>query len=98
MGNDLRMRIQTVFDELDVSACVTGVGSLFGIHFTNEKIVDYRSMLRGDQDMRKALFMGLVNEGVLLQIVSAGALSTVTTDQDNEVIVNAVRSVVERIK
>jgi glutamate-1-semialdehyde aminotransferase len=48
--------------------------------------------------MRKALFLGLVNEGVLLQIVSAGALSTVTTDQDNDAIVNAVRSVVERIK
>ncbi len=98
MGNNLRIRLQTVFDELGVSAHVTGVGSLFGIHFTNETIVDYRSMLRADQDMKKALFLGLVNEGVLLQIVSAGALSTVTTDQDNDVIVNAVRSVVERIK
>ena len=98
MGNDLRMRLQAVFDELGVSAHVTGVGSLFGIHFTNETIVDYRSMLRGDQDMKKALFLGLVNEGVLLQIVSAGALSTVTTSEDNDLIVNAVRNVLERIK
>ena len=38
-------KLRAVFDELEVPAQVTGVASLFGIHFTDEEIVDYRSTL-----------------------------------------------------
>ena len=40
-GEELRQKLRAIFDELEVPAQVTGVGSLFGIHFTSEEITDY---------------------------------------------------------
>ena len=47
--------------------------------------------------MRHALFMGLVNEGVLLQESCAGALSTLTTESEVDTLVDAVREVLHRV-
>ena len=79
-------------------AQVTGVGSLFGIHFTSDEITDYRSVIGGDGQMKKALFTGLLNEGVLLQTGAAGALNTLTTEEDVDTLVNATRRVTQRIR
>jgi glutamate-1-semialdehyde 2,1-aminomutase len=98
LGDVLREKLRAVFGELDVPAQITGVGSLFAIHFTSEEVTDYRSMLRGDQDMRGRLFMGLLNEGVLIFAKGAGALNTLTSDADVDSLVAAIRRVVGRIK
>ena len=98
LGEMLRKKLRAVFDELEVPAQITGVASLFGIHFTSEEIKDYRSMLRGDQEMKKALFTGLLNEGVLIQGQCAGSLSTLTTEEDVDTLVDATRRVVQRIR
>ena len=66
LGSELRAKLRAVFDEFEVPAQVTGIGSLFGIHFTSERIRDYRSVVRADGTMRRALFTGLLNEGALL--------------------------------
>ena len=99
LGEQLRAKLTAVFDELDVEdARVTGIASLFGVHFASEDVVDYRSMLRGDQAMKGVLFMGLLNEGVLLSSRAAGALTTVTTEAEVDELVDATRRVVERAK
>ena len=38
LGETLRAKLRAVFDELEVPAQVTGIASLFGIHFTDEEI------------------------------------------------------------
>ena len=45
LGGELRAKLSAVFDEFEVPAQVTGVGSLFGIHFTSEEITDYRTVV-----------------------------------------------------
>ena len=97
LGDTLRSKLRAVFDEFEVDAQVTGIGSLFGVHFTSEEVTDYRSMLRGDPDMKRLFFLGLVNEDVLLQNRSAGALSTLTTESDVDKLVDATRRVVGRV-
>ncbi len=98
LGDELRAKLRAVFDELEMDAQITGVGSLFGIHFTTEQIRDYRTVIRGDGTMRRALFSGLLNEGVLLQTGTAGALNTLTTEAEVDALVEAVSSVAQRIK
>ena len=98
LGEMLRAKLRAVFDELEVPAQVTGIASLFGIHFTDEEIIDYRSVVRGDQAMKKALFTGLLNEGVLIQAGAAGALNTLTTETEVGSLVDATRRVVQRIR
>jgi glutamate-1-semialdehyde 2,1-aminomutase len=98
LGDMARAKLRAVFDELDVPAQVTGVASLFGIHFNADEITDYRSTLRSDSDMTSAFFMGMINEGVLLQSRCAGALSILSTEQEIDTLVDATRTVVQRIR
>ena len=98
LGGELRAKLSAVFDEFEVPAQVTGIGSLFGIHFTSEEIRDYRSVVQSDQTMRKALFTGLLNEGILLQTGTAGAMNSLTTTRDIDSLVDATRRVVERVR
>ena len=98
LGETLREKLRAVFDELEVEAQVTGIASLFGIHFTPEEITDYRSVVRGDHDMQKALFMGLLHERILLQASCAGALNVLTTEAEIDTLVDATRRVIQRIR
>lgn len=98
LGETLRAKLRAVFDELDIAAQVTGIASLFGIHFTAQNITDYRSALTGDAAMTKALFTGLLNEGVLLQTGGAGALNALTAEAEVDALVDAVRRVAQRIR
>ncbi len=98
LGGQLREKLRAVFGEIDVDAQVTGIGSLFAIHFAHEEIRDYRSMMRGDQEMKDLLFVGLLNEGVMLTSKCAGALCTLTSEADVDALVDAVRRVGQRIR
>src|SRR5262245_50323842 len=97
LGNLLRQKLRTVFDELQVPAQITGAASLFGIHFTANEVTDYRSALLGNSEMKSSLFMGLLNEGVLLQTSCAGALNILTNESEVDTLVEAIRRVVQRI-
>ena len=94
LGDTLRNKLRAVFDELEVPAQVTGIASLFGIHFTSEEITDFRSTLTGDKTLNRALFTGLLNEGVLL----GGALNTLTTDEEIDTLVDSTRKVIQRVR
>jgi glutamate-1-semialdehyde 2,1-aminomutase len=94
LGDTLRSKLRAVFDELDIPAQVTGVASLFGIHFTSEEIVDYRSTLTGDRALNRALQTGLLNEGVLL----GGAISKLTTETEVDTFVDSTRRVIQRVR
>jgi glutamate-1-semialdehyde 2,1-aminomutase len=98
LGGELRAKLSAVFDEFEVPAQVTGIGSLFGIHFTSEEITDYRTVVRGDQSMRQALFVGLLNEGILLQGGTAGAMNSLTSESDIDTLVDGTRRVIQRVR
>ena len=98
LGDELRAKLSAVFDEFEVPAQVTGIGSLFGIHFTSEEIVDYRTVVKSDQLMRRAVFTGLLNEGVLVQAATGGAMNSLTTESEIDTLVDATRRVIQRVK
>ncbi len=98
LGEMVRRRLRAAFTELGVPAQVTGVASLFGIHFTPEPVTNYRTVLAGDQELTKAVFTGLLNEGVLLQVSCAGALGAMTGETEIQTLVDAVRRVVARVR
>ena len=94
LGDSLRAKLRAVFDEMEVPVQVTGIASLFGIHFTSEEITDYRSTLTGDKALNQALFTGLLNEGVLL----GGALSALSEEEHVDTLVDATRRVIQRVR
>ena len=98
LGDILRHQLESVFDEIGFDTQITGIGSLFGIHFSSDPINDYRSIINSDQDLKKALFFGLLNEGVLLQSSCAGALNILSTEDDVSQLIDSVRRVAIRLK
>jgi glutamate-1-semialdehyde 2,1-aminomutase len=75
---------------------VTGVGSLFWLHWTSETLTDYRSTKPKDAEMPLRVFLGLLNEGILMTQRGLGACSLAMTDEDVDRFVNALARVLAR--
>jgi glutamate-1-semialdehyde 2,1-aminomutase len=75
---------------------VTGAGSLFWLHWTTETLTDYRSARAKDAEMAQRVFMGMLNEGILLTQRGLGACSLAMTDEDVDRFVNALARVLAR--
>jgi glutamate-1-semialdehyde 2,1-aminomutase len=83
-GDELRRRLSGVFEGAGVPAQITGLGSLFAIHPTH-------------RTLRHRLFLGLYNEGVLIDPRGAGTLSTALTETEIDRFLEAVRTVLGRV-
>ena len=92
----LKQGIRDVCGEMEVPVQVTGLGSLFGIHFTDREVLNYRDIASGDYDLRDRMFLGLLNEGILMASNLVGSLSTATTEQDVGQFVAAFRTALAR--
>ena len=96
MTEILKQGTRNVCAEMEVQVQVTGLGSLFGIHFTDREIVNYRDIACGDYDLRDRMFLGLLNEGILMASNLVGSLSTATSEQDVEDFLAAFRKALAR--
>ena len=89
----LRHGLREVGQELEVPVQVTGLGSLFGIHFQDDPLVGYRDLARADSALRHNVFLGLLNEGILMAPNLVGAVSTVIGEAEVDTFVEAFRRV-----
>ena len=96
LGDSLRQGIRKVCADLEVPAQITGLGSLFGIHFTDHTIRNYRDIAAGDAKLRDQMFLGLMNEGILVASNLVGSLSTVMGEAEISRFVGAFKRVLER--
>jgi glutamate-1-semialdehyde 2,1-aminomutase len=92
----LRQGIRQVCEELEVPAQITGLGSLFGIHFTDRPVRHYRDIAAGNSRLKEQVFLGLMNEGVLVAPNLVGALSTAITESEVDTFVDTFQRVLER--
>ena len=92
----LRHGLWEVGRELEVPVQITGLGSLFGIHFTDETLVGYRDIAKADSAFRHEVFLGLLNEGILMAPNLVGAVSTVIEEPEVDAFVDAFRRVLQR--
>jgi glutamate-1-semialdehyde 2,1-aminomutase len=97
MGETCRTRLRAALAGTGVPVQVTGIASLFGVHFTDRPIRNYRDVVTADAELTRAVFTGLLNEGVLLQTSLAGALGVMTTETEISVLADAFRQVVRRV-
>ncbi len=64
MGDRLRNGLHDLFEQnKQIPARVVGIGSLFGIHFTDEEVADYRALARTDKNFIPAVFLALLKQG-----------------------------------
>jgi len=96
-GDQLRAALQREFDGAGVPASITGLGSLFGMHLTDRQVRTIRDAASGDAGLRHRIFLGLYNEGILLDPRGVGTLSTAIDDRDIERFLAAIRTVLARL-
>lgn len=95
-GERLRGGISRLLANTRRKGQVTGVGSLFWLHWTTERLTDYRSTRPRDAEMPLRVFLGLLNEGILLTQRGLGACSLAMLDEDVDRFVNALARVLAR--
>ena len=66
MGDRLRRGLAAMFRQQQVTAQIVGVGSLFGIYFTEEPVTNYRVAARSDPSMVSPTFLSLLEQGFFL--------------------------------
>ncbi len=92
----LRQGLRMVCSELEQPVVVTGVGSLFGVHFTDQPIRHYRDIAATDKALGERVFMGMLNEGFLLAPNLVGAMSMALGEIEVDAFVRAFRRVLTR--
>jgi glutamate-1-semialdehyde 2,1-aminomutase len=96
LGDRLRTGIRNLLDGTRRKGHVTGLGSLFCLHWTPGPITDYRSSRPKDSSAPMRVFLGLLNEGILLTQRGMGAISLAMTEDDIDRFVNALARVLAR--
>jgi glutamate-1-semialdehyde 2,1-aminomutase len=96
-GASLRRRIADTLSAAGVTADVTGLGSLFAIHFTDGPVRDFPSAARADAAVRHRLFLGLYNQGVLVDPRGVGCASLATGDAEIDRFAERLESVLARL-
>jgi len=96
LGERLRGGIARLLAATRRRGQVTGLGSLFWLHWTSEALTDYRSARPKDGETPQRLFLGLLNEGILLTQRGLGACSLAMTDEDVDRFINALARVLAR--
>jgi glutamate-1-semialdehyde 2,1-aminomutase len=96
LGDRLREGVTRLLRARKHPGQVTGAGSLFWLHWTARRLTDYRSAKPADPQAPLRVFMGLLNEGILVSQRGLGACSLAMTDADVDRFVEALGRVLER--
>jgi glutamate-1-semialdehyde 2,1-aminomutase len=96
LGERLRRGVARLLRARQLAAQVTGVGSLFWVHWTKTRLSDYRSSQPTDAEAPLRVFMGLLTEGILLTQRGMGACSLAMTEADVDQFVAALDRVLDR--
>ena len=96
LGERLRGGIARLLGAMRWRGQVSGIGSLFCLHWTPGALTDYRSSRPKDPQASLRVFLGLLNEGILLTQRGMGACSLAMADEDVDRFVNALARVLSR--
>ena len=83
-GDRIRQRLRDLGAKYGVPMQITGIGSMFKIHFSAMPVRDYRSGRQASHAIHEALFMFGLNRGLFLSVAGRCCLSTAMGDPEIE--------------
>ena len=93
LAEHLKQGVRDVCAELEIPVQVTGLGSLFGIHFVDRPVRTWRDVAAADGNLKKQVFLGLMNEGILFTPGLVGAVSAPMGETEVNAFVDGLRRV-----
>jgi glutamate-1-semialdehyde 2,1-aminomutase len=97
IGEQMRAGLRRVIADCGFTAGVTGVGSLFHIHFTAESVRTARQAEDADQGLINELHQRLLAHGVYFYCGRLGFLSTAHSSDDIDVTLGAIKTVLQEM-
>lgn len=97
LGETARTRLSEIFDRFGLNARVTGIGSLFSIHFTKQRNVrDIRDFSEAHREQSKRIFRFLLDNRILMLTPELlhGAISYSHSEIDIDALVSRVEEYV----
>ena len=98
LGDAVRQDLESAFEDAGVPAQITGLGSLFAVHLTSQGVASYRDTLAADSELRHQVFLGLYNDGILIDPRGVGTLSTALGQPEIEAFGRGIRAVLSRLR
>jgi glutamate-1-semialdehyde 2,1-aminomutase len=95
-GERVRAELVRAFADAGIPASITGLGSLFGIHLVAAPVRTVGDAERADAALRHRIFLGLYDEGILIDPRGVGTLSTAIGEPEIERFVEGMRAVLSR--
>ncbi len=96
LGERLRAGLEALSARISTPLQVVVLGSLFSVYFTDEPLVNYRSLAGNDGGMAHRVFLSLLNQGYFLsQGLSMNALSLPMEDEHIDGLVSAFERAIE---
>lgn len=93
MGHAIREGITQSAARRGFSIQVTGIGSMFHVHFADAPVINKRTAMRADHARQHEFSMGLISKGVLLTPNHPGFLSAAHTGDDVREVLRVVDEV-----
>jgi glutamate-1-semialdehyde 2,1-aminomutase len=92
LGKKLRTDLRSVLEKLEIRARVTGAGSLAQIHFTDQKVTDWRSAATARVDLRTIFHLLLMQQGIYAATRAFFSISTPMGGREVDKLTAAARS------
>jgi len=91
----LEKGIHEVFSDKNISYTINRVGSMISVHFDASPVVDFQSAAKGDNDMFKKFFNGLLNHGVYIapSAYESWFITDALTYEDLDFTIEAIKKV-----
>lgn len=97
LGDMLRENLRTSIINMELPIQVTGIGSLFGIHFTDHDVNTYRDAAAVDSDLTYKVFLELINNGILLSSRLLGSITSPMTTNDVNKFASEFTSIIKKL-
>jgi glutamate-1-semialdehyde 2,1-aminomutase len=97
-GDTMRQDMTRAFTAAGIPAQITGLGSLFAVHLTEQPVRSYRDTVSAQSALQHQIFLGLFNEGVLIDPRGVGNLSTALGEQEIRRFGATLRAVLSRLR
>jgi len=95
-GQSMRSGLRAGLDEAGVGAQVGGVGSLFNVTWTGERIRNYRDAAKENRVLGRYLSLAMMNRGVFL--LGHANVSAAVTEKDLKTVLNAMGQSLDELK
>ena len=91
LGRYAREKIRTAFEKIGFPGQVSGVGSMYQIHFHERELIDYRTAYQSTEEskMTRKVHREMQDKGFILSPRCSGFLSTVSTEGEVEEMADA---------